>query len=92
MDSTSSHKDAAESIIQHIAFTKGILETKSKSVAFVKETFVKVLMGAKKSECDNLVEECIANRKRISGTVYYYPEKEPVRITKNTQRNIFMLR
>ena len=75
-DSGCSYEAVADLIASPLEFSKNILLQKSQDINYVKNIFEEVLLGNKKSDCDELVENNIANANLIDGTIYYFTDKE----------------
>lgn len=63
-------------IVSPLVFAKKNLSQKSRNISYVKKTFENVLLGRKKSECDDLVENNIFNCNLIDGNIYYFNDTE----------------
>ena len=71
-DSSTSHVDAAETLIFNHNRYLAILDKNSKEIDYVRSLF-KPLTGKKKSECDSYVEENIAGR--VKGCINAFPSE-----------------
>lgn len=75
-DSAISYDDAASRLIQRHRFTESIVDQNSKDSNKIHKIFSDLLIGQKKSQCDNLVKTQIAERGLIHGTIISVKEYE----------------
>lgn len=68
IDSDISSDAAAGMLTQRYDFARDLLELNSNDHDYVKKTF-EILLGRKKSECDKVVEEVIANFGKVKGSI-----------------------
>lgn len=68
-DGAISYNEAASFLIAQYQYTENVIEGNSKDINYVEKVFRETLLGRKKSECDNLVEEQIVNRGRLKGCI-----------------------
>lgn len=68
-DSAISYEEAASLLTGQYAFAKSMWEINCKDEKYVKEVFSNVLLGRKKSECDELVKSEIVEQEKIKGTI-----------------------
>lgn len=69
IDSAISYRDAAGLLICQYNFAHSIIDRNNKDENYVIEVFTDVLLGRKKSECDNLVKSEIVEQGRIRGKI-----------------------
>ncbi len=75
-DSAISYGDAAGLLINQYNFAQSIIDSNNKDESYVKKVFTDVLLGRKKSECDNLVKGEIIEKERISGEIVSIQSQE----------------
>lgn len=68
-DGAISYNEAASLLIGQYQYTENVIKGNSKDFNYVRKVFRETLLGRKKSECDNLVEEQIVNRGRLKGCI-----------------------
>lgn len=66
------------------------IEINSHDIEYVKKAF-SILLGKKKSQCDELVKNEIVNRGLIKGTIYSLKEKERFQEFKEYQTDVFIV-
>ena len=74
-DSYLSYTDAANLLICQYEFSDAINNDNSKDAEYVRKIF-SMLIGVKKSKCDEIVENEICNKKRLQGKIYSIPDQE----------------
>lgn len=75
-DGAISYNEAASLLIGQYQYTENVIESNSKDINYVRKIFRETLLGRKKSECDNLVEEQIVNGGRLKGHHIYKFERK----------------
>mgnify|MGYP004654761279 CR=1 FL=1 len=68
-DAATSYEGAAQILIDQYKFAECVISNKNKDKEYVKEVFSDVLLGRKKSECDELVKSEIVERGKIQGRI-----------------------
>lgn len=68
-DGAISYEEAAGLLTGQYLFAKSMWENNCKDEKYVKEVFSNVLLGRKKSECDELVKSEIVEQEKIKGTI-----------------------
>lgn len=75
-DSGCSYEAAADLIISPMEFAQSTLKLNSQDINYVKKIFENRLLGKKKSECDNIVENDICHSNLIDGDIFHYNDTE----------------
>lgn len=75
-DSAISYRDAAALLICQYNFAQSIIDSNNKDESYVRKVFTDVLLGRKKSECDNMVISEIVEKRRISGKIVSIQSQE----------------
>lgn len=75
-DSAISFEDAINLLLGPMKFAISSLHVNSLDKEYVQKVFSEALIGKKKSNCNEIVENEIVERKVIEGIVYEVPEKE----------------
>lgn len=91
-DSAISYEDAAWLIIGPNRFAKSIIDGHNQDEIYIREVFTEVLLGRKKSECDDLVKSEIVERGRIRGTIVSIQSQERFAEYKEYQTDYFIVK
>lgn len=89
-DSAMSYEDAISLLLTPKLSCQAKLDEDSQNIEYVKNVF-SILIGKKKSECDEIVENDIANRGLIKGTIYSIKEKERFQVYKEYKTENFLI-
>ena len=89
-DSALSYDDAVCLLLTPMLAAKKQIEITSHDIEYVKKAF-SILLGKKKSQCDELVKNEIVNRGLIKGTIYSLKEKERFQEFKEYQTDVFIV-
>lgn len=75
-DSAISYRDAAELLTCQYKFAQNLDDKNNIDERYVRKVFTDILLGKKKSECDNLVRSEIVEKKRIKGEIISIQSRE----------------
>ncbi len=75
-DSAISYRDAAELLTCQYKFAQNLDDKNNIDEGYVRKVFTDILLGKKKSECDNLVRSEIVEKKRITGEIISIQSQE----------------
>lgn len=91
-DGAISYNQAASLLIESYQYTENVIKGNSKDINYVKKVFRETLLGRKKSECHNLVEEQIANRGRLKGCIRSISSQDKFAIYKQYKTEYFYIK
>lgn len=91
-DGAISYGDTARLLIGQYEFVENIRDNNCKDEKYVKEVFSKVLLGRKKSECDEVVKSEIVEQGKIKGTVVSITSKDKNAKYKEYQTEHFIVK
>jgi hypothetical protein len=75
-DSAISYRDAAELLTCQYKFAQNLDDKNNIDEGYIRKVFTDILLGKKKSECDNLVRSEIVEKKRIRGEIISIQSQE----------------
>lgn len=81
-DSAISYRDAAELLTCQYKFAQNLTEKNNMDEGYVRKVFTDILLGKKRSECDDLVKGEIVEKKRIRGEIVSIQSQEKFAETK----------
>lgn len=90
-DSAISYRDAAGLLISQYNFAQIIIDSNNRDESYVRKVFTDVLLGRKKSECDNLVKSDIVEQERIRGEIISIQSQEKFAETKEYITEYFIV-
>jgi hypothetical protein len=90
-DSAISYRDAAGLLIGQYNFAQTIIDSNNRDESYVRKVFTDVLLGRKKSECDNLVKSDIVEQERIRGEIISIQSQEKFAKTKEYITEYFIV-
>lgn len=91
-DGTISYEEAAELLTGQYLFAKNMWDNNCKDEKYVKEVFSNVLLGRKKSKCDELVKSEIVEQEKIKGTIWSIISEDKFAEYKEYQTEYFSIK
>lgn len=91
-DGAISYEEAARLLVGEYEFAKDVWERKCRDEKYVKDIFSNVLLGRKKSECDEAVKAEIVEQEKIKGTVLSIISEDKFAEYKEYQTEHFLIK
>ena len=91
-DGSISYNEAASLLIGEYQYTENVIKSNSKDINYVRKVFREALLGRKKSECDNLVEEEIVNGGRLKECITSISSQDKFAIYKQYKTEYFYVK
>ena len=91
-DSSISCEDAAMLLVGQYQFAEDIWSNNCKDEKYVQQIFADALLGRKKSECDEVVEQEIVRQEKIKGKIFSIASEDKYALYKEYRTEHFLVR
>lgn len=91
-DSSISCENAATILVEQYQLAENVWDNKCKDEKYVWQVFADALLGRKKSECDEVVEQEIVGQEKIKGDIFSIASEDKYALYKEYRTEHFLVR